>query len=512
MTEIKQIIDQAKAAQAAARWPEAIDLYQKALKLDPTSSENLYHLGLCYFGAGQPKRAMECCYYVLKEAPQIWQSAIVIGKAHIQLGEIEKADQAFNAVLKAIPGQPMALLGKADLALNRFGRPLEASQLVAPLLSSPQYAMDAQLTALMSRLYDRDSLDTAEILTQDIKKFAQNYLQLPGQFLTPLPRKKKLKRQRLALLSDSFCVSPVYFLTIDRWQKLVQDHDLIIFNRGHRKDWASDIFRGLASEWIDVQHRLPESLAQEIANADIDILYDLGGWMDAIALRALSLKPARKQYKWVGGQSVTTGLSCFDGWIGDEMQSPSSLQDFYTEPLMQIPEGYAQYTPPPYLPKPEKFKNQNPCIFSNPAKISNAFLQHLKTIPGKKVFIHYLFKYEKTRTRIIEALGEENLEFITPKNHEEALIALNAHERIIDTFPYSSGLTAYEAIAMGSKVEVVKVGTLFCERHTARIGILEQDNPKTENKSIQQKKSELTSKVKSKPQAKPKQPKVKKIS
>jgi predicted O-linked N-acetylglucosamine transferase (SPINDLY family) len=39
---------------------------------------------------------------------------------------------------------------------------------------------------------------------------------------------------------------------------------------------------------------------------------------------------------------------------------------------------------------------------------------------------------------------------------------------MLDTFPYSSGLTAREAKAMDVKVRA-KVGTLFCERHCASL-------------------------------------------
>jgi predicted O-linked N-acetylglucosamine transferase (SPINDLY family) len=45
---------------------------------------------------------------------------------------------------------------------------------------------------------------------------------------------------------------------------------------------------------------------------------------------------------------------------------------------------------------------------------------------------------------------------------------LNAHAVMIDTFPYTSGLTAYEASALGLKIKVTRVGSLFSERHTAR--------------------------------------------
>jgi predicted O-linked N-acetylglucosamine transferase (SPINDLY family) len=190
--------------------------------------------------------------------------------------------------------------------------------------------------------------------------------------------------------------------------------------------------------------------------------------MDPIALQALSAKPARQQFKWVGGQSATTGLESFDGWIGDAWQSPATLQSLYSEPLIQIPDSYATYTPPSYLPKPNAKKSATPCIFSNPAKVSNPFLQQLSKMPGKKVFIHRQYRYPQVQERISAAL-DGKVEFVIPKTHIEALQELNRHATMIDTFPYSSGLTAREALAMGTKIKVLNIGNLFCERHTAFI-------------------------------------------
>ena len=106
-------------------------------------------------------------------------------------------------------------------------------------------------------------------------------------------------------------------------------------------------------------------------------------------------------------------------------------------------------------------------IFSNPAKLSRSFLSHLQTIPGKKCFLHQQFKYPQARVQVLKYLPSHEVEFITPSSHKEALEVLAQHRLMIDTFPYSGGLTAQEALALGLKVQG-RVGTLFCERHSAK--------------------------------------------
>jgi len=471
MGTISTLLQAAQAAQAQGAWQKASDLYRQAHHQLPQQPSIIANLALCELALGRYANAITHCRQALYLQPDLWQTQVVLAKAQQALGFVEQADEVYCDILKIHPNQSSALTGRADLALNYFGEPCFADELVQPLLNDPSEAMDAKLTQLMCRLYDRSPRQSANTLAHQAKQFARDHLQLPGPLLTPSMRRKRNKRPRVGLLSNQFCVSPVYFLTLAGWQHVAKGCDIVLLNRGHVRDWASAELIQLAKEHIEVQHLSADLLAQQIAQADLDVLYDLGGWMDPIGLQALSLKPARVQYKWVGGQSLTTGLSCFAGWIGDAYQSPKDLQTLYSEPLIEVSPAYATYTPPPYLPKPLTKKSTVPCVFSNPAKLSFAFLEYLKSIPGKKVLIHKQYRFARTRTRIEEALGANAVEFVCPQSHAEALMALNQHATMIDTFPYSSGLTAYEAQALDTQIVCApqaKQGVLFAERHTAR--------------------------------------------
>ena len=469
LVELTQL---AQAARDRSAWIDACALYRQALAIAPKRADLWHNLGLSLVGAGQCEHAIAVCDQALALSPGLWQSKILIAKSHAQLGNAPASMDQYRSVLTGDKTNPSALLGAANLELNIFGNPTAASHLVAPLLTNTEYAMDAQLTNLMSRLYDRPTSDTALQLTHDVMAFANAHLQLPG-FVMRAPSERMItrKRPRVGLLSNQFGVSPVYFLTIAGWRKVAKGSDIVVFNRGHQADWATEQFQALASEWIGVQHQEAHNLAKTIRECDIDVLYDLGGWMDPVGLQALSLRPARVQYKWVGGQSITTGLDCFDGWIGDAHQSPQRLQHLYTEPLINIDGGYCTYTAPTYLPKPVRSKNTTPCVFSNPAKVSSAFLAYLKQQRIAPVFIHRQYRYPQVQERIVSALGKlgDAVRFICPNSHQEALAAVNEYAVMLDTFPYSSGLTAREALAMGTQVHVIQTGELFCERHTVGV-------------------------------------------
>ena len=463
----QELLKVAQKAMAEGRWTESAQYFGLAAQRNPSNSAVWHNLGVSLLALGKAKMSLQAsnCAYSLN--PELWQSRLIQGKAQKMLGDFIAADACFADVMRSDPSNGAARVARADLAMNTFGMPLQAVDWVRPLLGTSEYGDDAELTTLMASLYDRD--ESADDLNARIIDFSRRTLRLDaGMFSSKNSRAEFASRPRVALLSPLFCVSPVYFLTISGWQHLMQTCDVIVFNRGHKADWATQIFRDLSKEWHDVQEMDALRLAQTIQAADIDVLYDLGGWMDPVGLKALSVKPAKKMYKWVGGQSVTTGLDCFDGWIGDEWQSPQNLQYLYTEPIINIKGGYATYTPPDYLPATPKRKSDVPVVFSNPAKVSRAFLDHLRTIPGKKRFVHQQFQYPQARLRVEEALGHTNVEFVLPDNHREALEVLGKHKVMLDTFPYSSGLTAREAQAMGVRVEA-KAGTLFCERHCANL-------------------------------------------
>ena len=204
----------------------------------------------------------------------------------------------------------------------------------------------------------------------------------------------------------------------------------------------------------------------------------MGGWSDVPAMRAIAGKPARRMYKWVGGQSATTGLEVFDGWITDRHQSLSGHQAHHTEPLIFMKGGYVTYTPPSYMPTPVPAPRIELLlgVVTNPAKLSTAFLKALPqylvqaqstAMPFRLQFIDRRFAHAEVRGRVLEALDpvwHRLVEFKAPETHLEYLTAVGGLSAVMDTFPYSSGLTAIEAIVLGVPI-ITQPGILFSERH-----------------------------------------------
>jgi hypothetical protein len=187
-------------------------------------------------------------------------------------------------------------------------------------------------------------------------------------------------------------------------------------------------------------------------------------------LQALATQPAMRQYKWVGGQSVTTGLKCFSGFISDDHHTPPGSDLYYTEPLLRVPGGYVSYTPPPYMPAPQSPPSDgvHVGIIANPAKLSDGYLAYVRQnwaawqqrsiAPLQLHLIDKRYQLAPLQQRISDQLMGLPVHFHTPASHADYLTAIGRLHCVLDTWPYSGGLTTIEAHALGVPVYTLSLG------------------------------------------------------
>lgn len=478
MSDLDNLLAAARAHREAGAWAAAARLYSAANEIEAGSCDIKHNLALCHFGMGAHQQALQHSQEALALKPDLWQSRLIQAKILRAAQRTEEAERALKQILKYTSLNGHALLALADIEMNEYGDPLSAAARVAPLCRTEEHGADAELTTLMAKFYDRNESDAE--LSDALKSFAVRQLTMPGFKYTDSALRgvgNRSGRVRVGLLSPLFCASPVYYFTIGALRLLSREVELVVFNRGTRVDWATRGFQTIAREWHNVQNLPAFSLANFIKSQNIDVLFDLGGWMDPVGLKALSAKPAPKLYKWVGGQSATTGMNVFDGFISDEQQVPDQLRPLYSEPIINIPSGYVTYEPN-FDPKDIVLSQSERAKFDigvigNPAKISRAFLArlefHLDDAPFTQVlFVDRRYRYSAATRRIVDGLParqRNRLHFCAPTGHFEYLREICKPKRIVDTFPYNGGLTSLEALHLGKPIEFTS-GDLFASRHT----------------------------------------------
>jgi predicted O-linked N-acetylglucosamine transferase (SPINDLY family) len=473
------LLEQGDALRGQGRWAQAIRAYEEALALQPGFAAAWLNLALCYLAIGRNELAQEYASRIEPDMPLYWRARVILARAQAAQGLIEVAVEGLEIALQHAPGNPGLTLELADLHFQRRADAATARKLVYPLLEDPQHGAAALQTYVVASLYDRD--ESPEALVARIRKLAASWK-------ISLPDRKRFDRAqggrlRIGLISPYFCVSPVFFLTFGALQLLARNVDLVFFDRGSKADWAHEKFRRLSVEWVDTEMVQPAKLAEVLSAKHLDVLIDMAGWSDVDVLKALSARPAPKMYKWVGGQSATTGLDVFDGFVSDELQTPEKSQDLYAEKIVNIPTGYVTYTAPDYLPNPIPSRPDLLLlgVIGNPVKVSKAFVEHVCTVirtvapelnlPIGLQFIDSRYSQPVVRQRVIEMLrphldGFKRVAvlFTSPRSQADFFRHVARLSAVIDTFPYSAGLTALEAAAMGVPV-LGAPGALCSERH-----------------------------------------------
>jgi protein O-GlcNAc transferase len=480
-TALLDSLRQADSLRRSSRWTEAIEIYLSAEGMRPSEAGIKHNAAVCYLALNDAKTALKYAELAICLKAELWQSHLVKAKSLRQLGKIDLALPLLIKLLKKFPASSEIRLELSSLAMEELGDAAMAEQLVRPLRDHPLHGKNAHLTELMAGLYS--SPKSAEEVSKGLCAFADEHLAKPAAVFAKLPERVSARR-RVGLMSPQFCVSPVYFFCIGALRHIAQDADLIFLSRGRREDWATTEFKAIAADWLDVADLDSEKLAAFIARQNLDVLIDMGGWMDPVGLSALSSKPAKRLYKWVGGQSATTGISAFDGFFTDRYQSCPEDQALYAEPLIFLKSGYVTYTPPPYMPSPTCADAGGAFgVISNPVKISREFLAFLKTgieaylNSGNEYvslrFIDRRYRNAQLRSRIAVALQRDTLtnseriklDFVVPLSHRNYLEEVGRLSAVLDTFPYTGGLTTVEALALGVPC-VTKAGKLFCQRHS----------------------------------------------
>lgn len=492
VTDTKTLAQEAHKHFVARNWAQALSLYQLLGRVHSHALVD-HAQALCLIGLGKMDEALGYLDEALKKDPAHWSSSLMKARLLTHQGNSQEARNLFLAHIDHEQAGLEARLDLGLLELSDLGNPLAARDYLEPLLKEPAVAEKAQAAWWVTNLYDRDC--TALQLTQHLHRFATEHL-MPFEkdlqafmaLKSRLPARTFNKRRRIGLVSPLFTASPVYFLTISTLRVLAQQAELVFYDRNEKKsDWATAQFKGLATAWRPCHQHSPVQLAMLMAQDQLDAVIDLGGWMDWGGLKALAFRPAPRQLKWVGGQSSSTGMKCFDGFVCDEWHVPANLEHLYSEPLIRIPGGYADYTPPVYMPAPLPLSKRNGGygVISNPNKLSRVFFEHLaqQVLPKVAVgftplvFIERRFSRPELRERVLSALEQAGytearrmndkglIRFLAPKNHPEFLTGLSHLTALIDTFPYSSGLTAAEADALEVPI-AVRAGKLFCERHS----------------------------------------------
>ncbi len=427
---------------AAGRLSAAESAYRKTIEINPDHAEAHANLGVVLSEGGLKKDAEACFRKALNINPDL-------APAYVGL-----ADLVDDGSLDAVSHRRTILAMKPDLAAIR-----------SSLLMCMHYAPDA----------------TREELFKEHKLFGSMH---GGQFLPAFKSDHDFspnRKLRIGVVSGDFRFHAMLFFALPVFEARDPDSwELYCYSTTAKPDGYSKAFRTTADKWRDVRYLGAEDLAHLIVSDGVDILIDLSGHAPHNRLLTFALRPAPLQIAW-GDYVDTRGLAEIDVLFGDDTHTPASEDQYYVERVVRFAPDYICYRPPGYAPpvsNPPCVKNS--CItfgsFSEVTKIGPTSVSNwaavLRAVPDSRFLLNgHLLADGARQGKMIsmfmeEGIGTDRLVFETGGPHEQFLAQYAAVDVVLDTAPYSGGLTTCEALLMGVPVLTLP-GDRFCGRHAA---------------------------------------------
>ncbi len=284
--------------------------------------------------------------------------------------------------------------------------------------------------------------------------------------LVPFGEKRwQNERLRIGYLSSDFRQHPVAALLWPLVDKVDQSRfQVFCYGANDGQDKVTEAFKERANVWRQVTGWSFKSIAKQINIDKIDILVDLGGHTSNNMLPVLAYRPAKLQMSaigWVG----SSGMKEVDYVLGDEYCTPGEKQSAYVEDLASIKGShfcFHVFKEMPQVVESSCLKTGHITFgcFNNFSKVTDAMLMAwgriLAGVPGSRLLLkHKLFNRAAGREYTLNRMARlgivaEQVE-LRPFS-EDYLEQYGDMDIALDTFPYTGGMTTFEALYMGVPV------------------------------------------------------------
>ena len=496
------------ALRDAGRYTEAIDAFRASLVIRPGVVPAYNNLAITLKALGDPEGAATVIIEGLAFAPNSPELRFNLGNALQAAGRADAAESSYRRAIDLVPdhadawvnlGVVLAEQGKKQAAENCFRK----AAAIDPALSQAYVgladladdgsldavahrrqilAMEPDLAAIHSSLLMCMHYTAAASL-DDISHEHQAFGARHNNNDKPAFRTDHSfdpdRPLRLGVVSGDFRFHAMSFFALPVFEaRQRQDWSLICYSTTARPDAHTADFHHAAERWRDVRGLPDDALVDLIVRDEIDILIDLSGHAPHNRLLVFAGRPAPLQIAW-GDYVDTRGLDAIDILIGDAVHTPPEDDSRYLEHVVRLPSDYICYGPPPYLPPIAPLPAlKTDCVtfgtFSELTKIQPEtvalWAKVLKAVPDARFFANsYLLEDEMRQGRLFRlfmqnGIGTDRLIIGTGGEHVNFLEQYTTVDVILDTWPYSGGLTTCEALMMGVPV-ITLTGDRFCGRH-----------------------------------------------
>ncbi len=449
---------------------DAASSLRQALSLQPDFVDAMVNLGAVLVRQGQYDESKQVSKLALTLQPTNLEALINLGNAFKEAGELRPAVAVYEEAIRLHPTEPRAYTNIGDTLRDLADIPAAADMYRKALEVCPGFTI-AYSNLLYLHAFARDITPQEELavarkweeaaLTADERDAARKASSPRGGVFHPSPLAGR--KLRIGIVSAEIGSHAV----AEFLQPLVETMDrgrfhLTLFSTVPHHGQRAAHLRSLADDFISLKGLTDEASTELIRQHKIDVLMDTSGHTASNRLGIFARRAAPVQCTYIGYWS-TTGLTEMD-WFLSDPHAPAAVQSGFSEGLWRLPRIAVSYrgdhalTHTEWRPEPSgkirlgsfnKYGKMREETFALWAKVLHA-------LPEANLLLEDRGSAdEESHERIVSGLAAhgisgERVEFIPyAPGHERHMSLYNQLDIALDTVPFNSGTTAFDALWMG---------------------------------------------------------------
>ena len=462
---------------ALKKYNDAFDSFDRAITLNPNYVDAYLNAGIAFMAVKNPKEALAIYNQAILIDPNIARLHKLKSNSLYELKQYEESIESLTEALK-IDANLDQTLGDLLLRKNYICDWADYGKLSNKIKEKiEKNLMIAQSFACISVLDDPVVLKKAAIL--EVSELSKKYSQI--NILKKYTRHEKI---RLGFYSSDFKTHPIAQLTSEFFERIDRSKfEIIAFSFINASDSDSYKARLIKTfdRFINVDGVISADVVRMSRELEIDIAFDLNGFTADCRTDIFALRVAPIQIQWLGFLG-TMGAEFIDYIFADNVLIPQEERKHYTEKIVYLP-----YYQPNDTKREISFKQLTRsdfglpnnqfvfCCFNNTYKISpyifDSWMQILKRSPKSVLWIveeGETAKLNIKKETLARGVEPSRIIFASKIPLPEYLARFKLADLFLDTYPYSAGTVASDALRMGLPLIALQ-GRTFSSRMSSSI-------------------------------------------
>lgn len=458
---------------------DAYQSYEQATALQPDYLLAWFNKAVIRHNQGRYEEASLLYNTVLRLSPNHTGALNNLGGIHYMHGQYDEALRYYQAVAALTPQNAGALSNLAAVLkdLNQLDK---AISLLKQAASLPTCPADIHSNLLFNLHYDK-SQNSASLYAAHLEWAKRHETPLLATQQPHTNSREPERRLHIGYVSGDFRSHPVGFFLFGALAcHNASQYKIHCYSTTEAPDSATLQLQQFADIWHDIRGMDDANVAKLIHHDQIDILVDLSGHTAGNCLTVFARKPAPIQVSWLGYFN-STGMTSIDYFISDPVHTSTQAEQWFTEKVIRLKEGYMSYTPASHAPSvsPAPYLKKGYVTFgcfNNASKINAEVIAlwaailtrtpHARLVLKAKALGDSRMQESLRQAFAAQGINGDRIDLRGWSYHSDMLQEYQDIDIALDPFPFSGGLTSCDTLWMGVPI-ITLAGEWIVSRQTA---------------------------------------------